>query len=249
VPPASQAKGFINSMKVTRDCAFFTFKADSPLVSKPAVLKSYVFRKVCKGERCYEELARTEKRKVTVSLSGTREILPWEKDVFSVCLKDTAVSAKVIEASSKYKITKTPGAEIYEINAAASAKLRTAPDNAGITAQSWSVSGETGSLKLVLKDKWSEIYGLSQTEKTVIKLTVRQDKTAWFDGVVFEKEITLAPAEHYRIDLSEYASELKQPLQDGRKYYAQWSFSRKGGISKNSFVNGGETARVVFPVR
>lgn len=249
VQPAAQAKGFMSKLRATKDCSFFTFKAGSPPVSEPAILKSYVFQKVCKGNRCYDELLRTEKRKTVVSLTGTREIFPWEKDVFSVCLEDTVVSAEVTGASHKYELTKVPGKELYEIKAEAKAKLRMEPDYAGITAESWEFKGKTGSLELTLKDKWAAVYGASLAEKTVIKLTVKQENPAWFDGVVFEQELSVAPAELYRLDLSEHASGLRRPLEDGKKYYAQWGFRREGGISKDSFVKGGETARVLFPLR
>lgn len=250
LPPIAPASGqFNNNLRSTRDCRSFAFKAGGPAVSDTAELTSYVFQKACSGGQCYDQLVRTVKRKVRISLSGDSALLPWEQEAFGVCLEDTALEARVEEASHKYEITKKPGMELTEFSAEAVSRLRTEPDHAGITAVSWGPSGSSGSLELALKDKWAAVYGAEPGEKTVVKITVREEAPLWPDGVVFEQELVLAPAELYNIDLSLYAAGLRRPLEAGRKYYAQWGFRREGGLSRGVFVKGGETARAVLPPR
>ncbi|MBI4803375.1 MAG: hypothetical protein HY796_12725 [Elusimicrobia bacterium] len=241
-----------NSLRATRDCKFFAFRAGDLLVSPPALLQSSVYRTVCEQyagkEHCYDELVRTEKRNVTVTLRGNRTMLPWERDVFNVCLKDTAVTVEVDEASHRYKIGKKAGPDTYEVQAVAAGKLTTEPDWAGISVASWNISAQSGGLELALKDKWAAVYGKGKDEKTLIKVTLKMAKAHWFDPVILEKEFLLSPADVYSMDFSKYALEFRQPLEFGQKYFAQWGFKRKGKLSKESFINGGETERIFLPL-
>ncbi|MBU2574398.1 MAG: hypothetical protein KKH28_10020 [Elusimicrobia bacterium] len=241
-----------NSLSSTRDCKLFTFRADDPLVSPPGLLQSSVYQTVCveyQGKQyCHDELVRTEKRNVTVALRGNRTMLPWERDMFDVCLKDTAVTVEVVEASHRYKIGKKAGPDKYQVEAVAKGKLKTEPDPAGISVDSWGLSAQSGGLELALKDKWAAVYGKVKNEKTLIKATLKMEKAHWFDPVIFEKEFILSPADVYGIDFSKYALEFKQPLEFGRKYFVEWGFKRKGNMSKGSFKNGGATGRVFLPL-
>jgi hypothetical protein len=254
--PASPEAGrpsvqqFLSKLRATRDCKFITFKAEDPLVSNPVSLTSYVFEKVCEeyqdGRHCFEKLLRKEHRKISVELTGSRTALPWERDVFGVCLEDTAISAEVAEGSHKYKLIKKPGLPETRIEAFAEAKIAAAPAPSAITAGNLQLSEGPAGLTLELKDKWGAAYAAFSAERTVLKLTLKQDNPAWFDGVVLEKELELAPDGNYKIDFAQLASEFRRPLEAGRLYYVKWGFSRKGEISKKDFVHGGETPRTVF---
>lgn len=245
-----------SSLNITRDCKLIAFKAEDPLVSQPVQLTSYVHHKVCaeyQGQTlCHDELLRTEKRNVSVALLGKRTALPWERDVFNICLKDTALTAEVIEASHRYKITKKAGPEDCVIQAMAKSKLKTEPDADGVSLGSWGVS-QAGGLELSLNDKWAVVYGKGifpyyKGEQTLIKVTLKMEKTNWFDPVILEKELLVAPADVYSIDFSKYAAEFRQPLEPGQKYFVKWGFRRKGHLSRESFVTGGETERVFLPL-
>lgn len=241
---------FINKLRSTKDCKFIAFKAGDPQISRPASLTSYVFEKVCEdyqdGRHCFERLLRKERRKVVVELTGARMALPWEREVFGVCLEDTSVSVEVAEASHKYNIVKKPGLPEYRVEAQAVAKIPAAPDPAGITAGALAAAEGPAGLTLAFEDKWGSFYADFPEERTVLRLTLKQDNPAWFDGVVLEKELELAPAEAYSVDFSQFASDFRRPLEPGRLYYVKWSFSRKGNVSKKAVVNGGETPRAVF---
>ena len=254
-PEASPAKlDFFNKLRATRGCKFVSFRAGAPAVSSPVTLTSHVFETVCEdyqdGRHCYEKLLRRETRKVTVELTGERTPLPWEREVFGLCLEDTTLTVEVAEASHNYKIRKKPGRPVYRVEALAQGKIAENPDPSGITARLWELPAGGDAPVLELKDKWAEFYrGLPGAERTVIKFTLKQDNPHWFDGVILEKELELEPAELYRLDFSALAAEFRRPLEAGRQYYVRWGFSRKGSVSKGSFVNGGETTRLVFPPR
>jgi|GEM_PF-3081057 len=246
--PAMQQ--FLNKLRATKDCKFITFKAGDPLVSRPVSLTSCVFEEICEdyqdGRHCFEKLLRKEHRKISVELTGNRTALPWEREVFGVCLEDTAISAEVAEGSHKYKLIKKPGLPETRIEAFAEAKLADAPDPSAITAGNLELSEGPAGLTLELKDKWGAAYAAFPEERTVLKLALKQDNPAWFDGVVLEKELELAPDGSYKIDFAQFASEFRRPLEAGRLYYVKWGFSRKGEVSKKDFVHGGETPRTVF---
>ncbi|OGS12472.1 MAG: hypothetical protein A2234_05665 [Elusimicrobia bacterium RIFOXYA2_FULL_58_8] len=253
VPAASPARiSVFNSLRATRNCKFVSFSAGDALVAAPVTLVSHVFEKICReyqdGRHCSENLLRIEKRKVTVELTGNRAPLTWERDVFGICLEDTSISVEVIEASHKYKVIRKPGMPEYRVEALAEGKMAADPDPSGLTMSAWAFSGKTGGFELKLKDKWAAVYGgcAGQEENTVIKLTLLQANPGWFDGVVLEKTLSVPPAELYKIDFSQYASEFRRPLETGRQYYVRWGFSRAGAISRNTFVPGGESSRVLF---
>lgn len=254
-PEANPAKlGVFTRLRATKGCKFISFRADSPAVSEPVTLTSHVFEKVCEvyqdGKHCYEKLLRRERRKVYVELTGERTPLPWAREVFGICLEDTALSAEVAEASHKYRITKTPGKPLYRVEARAESRLPSPPDPAGIAAQAWSVPAGQAFPRLALADKWSAFYGaVPGAERTVLRLTLKQDSPGWFDGTILETELELEPAELYTVDFSLYAAQFRRPLEAGRQYYVKWSFSRRGGLSKGTWLNGGETGRLLLPAR
>ena len=254
-PEASPARlQFFNKLRATKGCRFVSFKAGDPAVSAPVTLTSHVFETVCEqyqdGRHCYEKLLRRGRRKVTVELTGDRTPLPWEREVFGVCLEDTTVTAEVVEASHDYEIIEKPGLPVYRVEARAKRRIAGAPDPSGLTAGSWEVPTGAVAPRLELKDKWASFYGTAPgAERTVIKVTLKQDNPLWFDGVILEKELELPPAALYSLDFSGYAAEFRRPLEPGRQYYVKWGFSRKGAISKGAFINGGETTRIVLPLR
>lgn len=241
---------FISKLRATKDCEFITFKAGAPGVSRPASLNSYVFEEVCEqyqdGRHCFENLLRKEHRKVTVELTGNRAPLPWEREVFGVCLEDTSLSVEIAEASHRYRIIKKPGLPEYRVEAFAESKIPASPDPAGITAGTLEMSeGPTG-LKLKFSDKWGAFYAASPGEKTVLRLTLKQDNPAWFDGVLLDKELELAPGESYELDFAQFSGDFRRRPEPGRQYYVKWGFSRRGAVSKGTFMHGGETPRTVF---
>lgn len=254
VPEVPKARlTFINKLRATRDCKFIIFKAGDSAVSRPATLTSYVFETVCEeyqdGRHCFENLLRKERRKVLVELTGNRTPLPWEREVFGVCLEDTRVTVEVAEASHRYKILKKPGVPEFLVEARAEKKIQAAPDPAAITAGSLEISEGPCGLRLGLKDKWGAFYAAYPGESTVLRVTLKQDKPAWFDGVVLKKELQFSPDGNYTVDFSQFAPDFRRALEPGTRYYAEWGFYRKGDISRSTFVNGGETPRTVFSPR
>ena len=241
-----------NSFTATRDCHFFNFYYNSPVPSPVFTLKSYVYRKVCQSYQgqnyCHDELVRTVKRNIKVSFSGERNILPWERDIFNVCLKDTKIDTTIVEATHKYKIMGKGGPEDdYEVIAEAVKKVKTDPDSSGIYINYWGLS-DNNSLRLELKDKWAEIYSKRDNEKTIIKVVLKMKKDYWFDPVIFEKEFIFKPSQIYNIDFSKYKNEFKNQLVYGQKYYVEWGFIREGEISRNIFVDGGKTEFIFLPL-
>ncbi|OGS57989.1 MAG: hypothetical protein A3J79_09525 [Elusimicrobia bacterium RIFOXYB2_FULL_62_6] len=239
-----------SSLYSSRDCQLISFKAGDPLQSKPVKLVSQVYHQVCEQYQgqsyCHDELLRTVKRDVSVSLLGARKTLPWERDVFNVCLQDTVVDAEVVEASHKYKLGKKAGQDDCVIEATAKGKITNEPDADGISVGAWGLSG--GSFELKLNDKWGTAYAADKAEMTLVRVTLKMEKANWFDPVLVEKEFVLDPAEVYTVDFSKYAAEFNHKLEFGQKYFVKWGFRREGSLSKSTFIHGGETERVFLPL-
>lgn len=239
--------GACGAFRATRDCAIIKFTHGQGEISSPVVLKSEIFKKVCQRhngrEYCHDELERTVEKPVIVALTGERSMLPWEMDAFGVCLQGDNLKADVIEASHKYKVRHRSDEEgNHVIEAHAKKKLRTEPDPTGIEMAGFRYDAGSAHFVLTLKDKWAEYY---EGDLTEIKFALKRDVPRWRDSTVIRKEIRLDPAASYAVRFADYPRDLREEIMSGERYYVEWSFKRKGKVSKGSRQDGGKSSRVL----
>ncbi|HBL15845.1 MAG: hypothetical protein A2X36_03380 [Elusimicrobia bacterium GWA2_69_24] len=253
-----------------RDCTTFSFGPQDPLRSERVELRSAIYEWVCypdpyypnppnypyppnqppyyprprvqAGQNCQERWVRTEHRSVRMEISGRGEMLPWERDVFEVCLQGQFLNAYVTDASHKYDLD-VPGWSGDLVQARAIQKTAAEPDPAGIQAESFLYDAEGGSLVLSLRDRWAQFY---KGERVRVQLVVKRDVPNWFDETALDKELELPAADAYKLRVADYASELRSDLKPGKPYYAEWRFKRVGQVSKNSWQKKLETARAEY---
>ena len=235
----------------TQDCSLATFLYGGPLESQPATLHDYQTKRVCEsygGKNYCHDQVRDMSANAVIALTGTRTTLPWERDVFKVCLqrgllRGERVKVHTIVASHHYKMLRKPSAGGYRIEALAQGKLRTNPDPAGISAVSFGNDAANG-LVLTLTDKWASYY---QGDKTVVKVALKMVKPFAFDPVAFEQELVLPPQDSYVIRFADYAAQFKKPLEHGMEYFVEWGFKREGKVSNGDYQKSGATMRAMYP--
>jgi len=232
-----------------RDCATISFGKDDPLRSERVLLESRQYQERCypagpRGERnCHEEWTHTERRSVTVRITGRGGMLPWERDVFRVCLDGYWLNAYVSDASHEYQLNTPGGWDGGEIEAVAGRKVASEADPAGVIAQGLRFSGDTGNFVLQLKDRWAGFY---EGEAVGLEIRLVRYHKNWFDSTVLKKELELPVADAYTVDFAEFADELKGKLQKGKTYYVKWRFKRVGKVSKRTWKGYWESQKAVF---
>ncbi|MFH2203411.1 MAG: hypothetical protein ABIJ96_09875 [Elusimicrobiota bacterium] len=194
-----------------------------------------------KSRECHERWVSTERRQARIEVSGRGEMLPWERDIFQVCLQGQWLSAHVVDASHKYSLD-VPGWNGDTVLARALSKNRANPDPNGIQA-AFGFDQETGSFSLQLKDRWIEFY---EGEKVTVEVRLVRYYKNWFDSTALKTEITIPAAEVHRVNFADYAQELSGDLKPGKEYYVKWRFKRVGQISNDKWQDYRETEKVTY---
>ncbi|MBI5242691.1 MAG: hypothetical protein HY922_03275 [Elusimicrobia bacterium] len=217
------------------DCADVTLDARTT-DSGAFDLVSRIYQEQCypvggphEGQHCYDQLVAVERRTVNLRAEGRSAMLPWEKDVFEVCLSGWWLNARVRQASHKYSLDVPGHMHSGTIVAKALEKIASLPDPDGIAITSYEPG--TGDFNLEFADKWSEYY---PGEQTVLRILLRHD--AFLGAAILEKEITLPAAAGYKLRLADYSAEFKSKPKPGHKYIVKWSFKRLGKVSKDAWV-------------
>jgi hypothetical protein len=225
-----------------RDCATVSMGAQDPTTSERITLESRFYQERCypsgpNGERsCHDEWAHTERRSVRIRLVGRGEMLPWERDVFRVCLDGHWLNADQIDASHEYSIQE-PNWNDDTIVATALRKVSSLPDPAGIFAQALAAENGAKSFTLTLSDRWTSYYS---GEQTVISVQFKRHRSGWFDDKLEEFEVSFPSADKYEIKFND----LK--VQNNASYYVKWRFKRSGSVSKDKWQGWWETEKVRY---
>ncbi|MEK9146071.1 MAG: hypothetical protein AAB339_10715, partial [Elusimicrobiota bacterium] len=210
----TEVQGVAAKNRTESDCVVFSFTPEEPTLSDSVLLESRVYEQRCyptgdRGQSCHEEWVRTERRRIRMQILDRGPMLPWERDVFRVCLDGHWFDARVLDASHEYALRLPGGWGGGTIEARAGAKTAAAPDPAGIQVESFSFEAASKGFELALKDRWSSFY---TGESTVLSLTLKRERAGWFDDTLLEKELSLPAAEAYRVRFSDFASEFSKPL-------------------------------------
>ena len=248
----------------TRECARFTFTANTPLDTETVWLNSQELVEDCgynprynphyqppygSGHHspdaynqnneyvCVTRPGYHNYRKSVRMMIGQRQLLPWEQETFEACLEGPFIRLSALEKAYEYRETEQGNYNIsYSLTPVA--KLLTNPDPAGIFYSGFPYDQAAGTMKLSLGDKWAQYY---QNEKAVIKVELKKDEFWFLDSTVLTREIEFASASSYEINLADYV-DLKT-LKPG-KYFVTWGFKRISGISNGSYQKVGDTVAV-----
>lgn len=256
--------GISGERRVTRDCARFNFgPSDSEVMSDKVWLRSEEYVTECyttyvpgpngqqiPQQNCYERPAMTYRSQAQINIKP-RKLWPWEKETFEVCLEGQWLDIYTIEAGYKYKISKHGYNDVLFV-LTPEYKIAMNPDIDGLNYTEFSYNKDTKKYTFKLNDKWAKEYA---GEKLYIKTELKKDKANWFDSSLGYKEYTFDVKDNYTIEFSEdeliipetnnsndnYRSE---KLFETRGYYLEWGFKRIGKISKDKFIDKGETNRI-----
>ncbi|OGR90066.1 MAG: hypothetical protein A2V88_08205 [Elusimicrobia bacterium RBG_16_66_12] len=227
------------------DCVAFTFSPTDNPVSESVYLRSTEYVTECQpvgdprhggGQNCWERPGYSYSQRVQVTLRDRQPLLPWEHDVFRVCLDGPWLYTNVIEAAYDYKLV-SAGADSGRIVLSPTRKIPMRPDPVGVLADL------SGQFVLNFKDKWSSYY---PGENIVLKIALTKEVKFWPDYAILTKEITVPVAEAYRFDLNKFAAEFSEKPAAGKDYYVAYSIKRTGKVSKNDFTKALETSRVSY---
>lgn len=232
--------------RTERDCAIFSFSKDEPTLSERITLESREYVERCDhdprgGRNCREEWVWTERRRVRIQIEGRGEMLPWERDIFELCLEGRRLSGHVYDASHAYKLNLRRDDDT--IIAKAGHKTPSLPDSAGIYISALRNDAAAKNLVLDLKDRWASYY---KGEQTKVSVTLKRHRENWFDDTLIEKELSFTAQDSYAVNFADFASEFSQDLVHGKKYYVKWRFQRLGQVSKDKWTKYWESDKTEF---
>ena len=218
----------------------YSFAPNENPVSPAVYLRSTEYIEECqqtgRGRQCWERPGFTYTQRVQVTLRDRQPLLPWERDVFRVCLDGPWLYTNVIEAAYEYKLV-SAGADNGNIILAPVRKIAMRPDPVGVLGEL------SGQLVLNFKDKWASYY---PDESIVLRIALKKKVKFWPDYAILEMEFTVPVAETYRFDLNKFAAQFSEKPEAGKNYYVAYSIKRTGKVSKNDFTKKLETAAVVY---
>jgi len=164
------------------------------------------------------------KRKIRFQVYPAADIFPWEYNKFEISLKGRYLSARLLEGSHEWSITKVIAGDTVLFHARAVRKIKMDPDRNGINFET--AKYKSGILNLFFSDKWSRHYkGKTEIRFALFKnrfFVLRDEKVGEW---IFER----SPEKIYKLRLSE---ERIAEMKNG-KYYLKWSFRRSGDNISN----------------
>ena len=200
------------------DCKDVVFQPEDSAVSKPVTLTSQQWVTDCApsgaaGTSCWEHQGFSDSLLVHLTLGDRKPLLPWESDVFRVCLSGPALTTIPVSTAYDYTVIRD-GAGDGNVLLSAGAKHPLPPDPRGVQAVL------TPGLTLALSDRWETYYPGGEI---TLKITLMKEVRFWPDQAVAQKEITLPVASNYYV---EFDNAVANPT---GIYYARYSVIRRGG--------------------
>jgi len=223
----------------TRDCAKFSFTANTPLVSPVVTLNTMEYVQECfpvpagpngqMTQQCHQRPGMSWHENTSINITADRKLLPWEVENFTVCLEGPWKQIYLDDKAYNYGVREN--GDVYLLTPGD--KVAMNPDPNGITAV-LTMNGKDS--KVTFSDKWASYYAGGQVE---IALKVRREIPIWVNATPLEQTFTFASADSYTVpfDASGYHS---------GKYYAEFSIKRLGttAVSTEKQVKAPESARV-----
>ena len=241
VPPIVPFGG---SDSYTEDCARFKLDRSGGMVSEKVKLRSVETETDCyivnepgpNGtsipiEIC-DETTGTEWNKTVQLEIMNRDLFPWEKEIFNICLNGPETQIHFTQAAYKYNVKQAEqGGEVFFVISPKEKKVLR-PDKNGVQFVNLEYNHGFMAYVLTLKDIWAKEYA---GERVMVKGHLYEDKYLWGDSDKGEFKSVLNVAGEYEVLI---------PADEVKKGYVKWGFERIGKISLNEFVDKGETSRV-----
>jgi hypothetical protein len=199
-------------------CKDVVFQPEDAPVSRPVTLTSVEWVTDCvpsgtTGESCWEHPGRSDSLMVRLTIADRKPLLPWESDVFRVCLNGPDLRTEPVSTAYDYRVL-SDGALDGNVVLSPDSKRALPPDPRGVQATL------TPGLALVFHDQWASYYPGGEV---VLSIKLMKEIGFWPDQTVAEREIPLAVADSYTVGLSGAA---RKP---GGIYYARYTVRRVGG--------------------
>lgn len=224
----------------TEDCERIVFKAGFPLASESVRLYSEECTEVCGDNHgnhypCHTTCGRNWRRTARIEIMP-RELFAWETESFRVCLKGPETRLYLDRPAYDYDVSR---AGDYDINYRLRPfnKIATHPDENGLKLAELAYDSGAGGFRMRIADIWAKEYA---GEKVVIKAELRKDVPYWPDQSLGEKEFILDAAPDYELAILPQGG----AGIDGGKYFVKWGFRRAGKISRDTFIDKGDSFRV-----
>jgi hypothetical protein len=212
------------------------------------------WRAACKVDRDHSDTGETAHVVVRFSMNG-QELMPWETEVVRATFDGRSVGTSVQHPSYQYH--QAPGGMPGRVTYEAGAKILTAPDDDGVTAE-LVPDHATKSLKLRLYDKWAGYYGgeTLEVEATVIYVTPgwftsneTSDERSFQNGTQIRQASGTPPGAAGAG--ARYEETMKAKAGCGTYFLESWSFRRanngqpdnKSRISSDRVMHKGGAAR------
>ncbi len=231
-------------MRYDMSCTNIVFHAGDKPTSNGVWLKSQEWDTQCQyvgappygSQQCWDVPGNSWSQQVTVTISNPQPLLPWEQNVFRVCLQGPWLTTDPVQAAYSFKVV-SDGYDTGGVVVSAGARTPEAPDPVGVTGQL------NAQLHLQLTDKWSTYY---KGEQTVVKVELKKHVDFWPDESLIETSVTLPVAASYDVDLNRYAAQFSQKPASGSRYYVEYSVERVGSVSSAEFTPELKTAQVSY---
>lgn len=223
-----------------QDCEKVIFTPHSSFISERVRLYSEECTEVCGDDHgnhypCHTTCGGGWRRTAQIEIAP-RKLLAWETESFRVCLKGPETRLYLDRPAYGYEVSRTGDYDItYRLKPLD--KIATEPDENGLKLAEFACDAGSGGFRMTIADIWAEDYA---GEKVAIRAELRKDIPYWPDQSLGEKEFYLDAAPEYKLTiLPQGAAGI-----DGGKYFVKWGFRRIGRVSRDTFVEKGETFRV-----
>lgn len=227
------------------DCVEFVFDPGDK-ESEAIWLRSTEYREDCRydprGSRdCWCVPSFTNRVKVQVRIPQRKEVFPWERERFRMCLDDRWVYYDELAIAYEYDAKFIRGTGTVE--AIPKQKVAMRPDSEGLTLDSFGLDAASGNYRIAIRDRWKKEYAAAGGETTSIRLKLKRDAFLT-DPTVADITFSAPPLDIYEVAFA--PTTFKEQLKEKSKYYVEWSFQRLGKVSTDKVIDKDDTSKVEY---
>lgn len=194
-------------------------------------------------QQCYDRPGQTFRTSAQLNIAQ-RQLFPWEKESFSVCMEGPRVNVVPTASPYSYGVDQVG---MYDItfNMTPNYRVPTNPDPNGLNYSAFTF--KDGKFILSVADRWAAEYA---GEKVSIKIELKKDGFWFFDSSKGEKTFTFDTAAGYDLVFAESdLTKTKDFIDDSAdkgpsKYFVKWGFQRLGKVSTDKYVKKDETPKI-----
>ncbi|HBA62184.1 MAG TPA: hypothetical protein DCZ92_15495 [Elusimicrobia bacterium] len=194
-------------------------------------------------QECHDRPGQTFRTTAQLNIAQ-RQLFPWERESFSVCMEGPRVNVVPTASPYSYGVDQVG---LYDItfNMRPNYRVPTNPDPNGLNYAAFSF--KDGKFTLSVTDRWTNEYA---GEKVAIKIELMKDGFWFFNSSKGEKTFTFATANGYDLvfaegDLTKNKDFVDDSADKGpAKFYVKWGFQRLGKVSTDQYVKKDESPKI-----